>query len=131
MATFQALPTELQLQIFQHSTLISLMRSRCVCQEWRSLVLNSDILSIRQKFYKIYLALIDSPEFLASRAYVLKQLKKGFKKGITLRLTTPERAVIASVWPSLPFEEAAEAIQSGASREGWSFLAEPVTESLN
>ncbi|KAJ7596652.1 hypothetical protein C8J56DRAFT_917989 [Mycena floridula] len=151
MATFQDLPTELQLQVFQHSTLISLIRARCVCQQWRSLALASDIPPIRREFYEIYLTLIDSPEFLASRAYVLEQLNQGvqerhrsfnrqeFVNAVSKQhpyvpedfalwiLEWPERAVIGSVWPNLPFEEIPEAVRSGASREGWNFLAnEPV-----
>ncbi|KAJ7600580.1 hypothetical protein C8J56DRAFT_1156917 [Mycena floridula] len=151
MATFQDLATATKLVIFQHLTLVSLIRARCVCKEWRSLVLTSDIYPIRRTFYEIYLVLIQSPEFLKSRPYVLQQLERGVQErheafnrqgfiDAVLKqyphipedfslwiLEWPERAVIGSVWPNLPFEEVPEAILSGASREGWNFLAnEPV-----
>ncbi|KAJ7574278.1 hypothetical protein C8J56DRAFT_1125512, partial [Mycena floridula] len=144
---FDDLATELKFEILQHLTLISLIRARCVCQEWRNLALDSDLHPVRRQFYGIYLNLIDSPEFLASRQYVLKQLdqgvqdrheafnRQGFIDAILKQhpyipedfaiwiLEWPERAVIGSVWPNLPFEEVPEAVLAGASREGWNFLA--------
>ncbi|KAJ7593444.1 hypothetical protein C8J56DRAFT_751087, partial [Mycena floridula] len=148
----QEFATELKLQIFEFMPLISLIRARCVCQEWRSIALSSNIHPIRRQLYDIYLDLLKSREFLGSREWVDKRLidgvqerhqpfnRQAFIEAILKQhsyipedfviwiLEWPERAVIGSMWPNLPFEEVTEAAFEGGSRAGWNLLAmEPVT----
>ena len=111
------LPDEVHLAIQSHMTLTTLLTARAVCRLWNSTIPGSHIPSPRLHLLHLYLRLIRSPAFHATRKDTLKRLEPfdrtralGMlgKGGVDLPdefrlwlLEWPERAAFGNIWPGL------------------------------
>lgn len=121
------LPDEVHLAIQSHMTLTSLLTARAVCRLWHSTIPGSHIPSARLNLLNLYLRLVHSPAFHASRKDTLKRLEpfdrtralgKVGKDGVDIpeefrlwMLEWPERAAFGNIWPGLRSQAALDAAE--------------------
>ncbi|KIJ65040.1 hypothetical protein HYDPIDRAFT_39686 [Hydnomerulius pinastri MD-312] len=74
-SVFDRLPNELLLEFFTYVPLQTLIHSRGVCSKWRSLTMLSDLLPMRRRLLDLYLSVIESSVFLATRQETLSKLQ--------------------------------------------------------
>ncbi|KAI0695620.1 hypothetical protein BC835DRAFT_1345982 [Cytidiella melzeri] len=114
------LPDEVHLAIQSHMTVSSLLISRAVCRLWHSLIPGSHIPPARLRLIHLYLRLVYSPAFHATRKDTLSRLQP-FDAGRALSMIAkggvqvpeefrvwllewPARAAFAGIWPGLRFQ---------------------------
>ena len=115
MPDIHDLPIELLLLISGELVLKSLIAARGVCRLWRTSIDSAQISPTRRKLLDLYLKLIESPAFHATRDCILPHLTSFDREEFIAELpeTTPEefrtwilewpaRAVFMWVWPGLP-----------------------------
>ncbi|KAL0961141.1 hypothetical protein HGRIS_006113 [Hohenbuehelia grisea] len=132
-------PNELWLEIIPHLELKPLIAIRCTSRVLRTFAASADIHPYRKSFLSIYLDLIDRPWFLATRPWLLENLRP-FDRQAYLDdiaafpdvyipedfamwiLEWPERAVIRCLWPGLPFDQGFDLRDRVQRRPGWNGL---------
>ncbi|KAI0094434.1 hypothetical protein BDY19DRAFT_988281 [Irpex rosettiformis] len=111
------LPDEVHLAIQSHMTLTTLLTARAVCRLWNSTIPGSHIPSPRLRLLNLYLRLVHSPAFHATRKDTLKRLEPfdrtralgmAGKGSVEIPdefrlwlLEWPERAAFGGIWPGL------------------------------
>jgi len=136
----EALPLELQINIFEFLDIKSLIKARSTCSLWRDPLLLSAVHPVRRRLLDMYMSLTGSGVFLASRqrhveackpfdrvAY-LRVLQSQQPKGVPVPeafemwiLEWPALAAFDCIWPGLPYEWCPDDVPFR--RHGWNLLA--------
>ncbi|KAJ6544365.1 hypothetical protein B0H19DRAFT_903165, partial [Mycena capillaripes] len=132
-------PNEIFLQIFPYFSLKSIIAAQGVCTLWRHLLPLSDIDKTRRGLLNLYFEIIESPVFVRTSPWVLKNLQDFVRQAYSDALLDqhdylpddfriwilewPAKAVIACCWPGLPDTYWARWETDGIERiEGCNFL---------
>jgi len=143
MVLISDLSLELLLQIFSRLVLKSIINARCVCQLWRSTILEADIHPTRRHLLRLYDELIDTELFIRSCSHFLENmlsfsrqdyldslLSQMMATGIPPVLPIAfeifilewpaAAAAFDSTWPGIPYEWTKK--DGDFRRRGWNFL---------
>ena len=142
MALISDLPAELLLQIFSRLVLKSIINARCVCQLWRSTMLEADIHPTRRHLLRLYNELLDTELFIRSRSHFLENMLSFNRQDYLDRLLSqmvatgippvlpvtfeifilewPAAAAFDSIWPGIPYEWTKK--DGDFRRRGWNYL---------
>uniref|UniRef100_A0A8H7Y8S6 F-box domain-containing protein n=1 Tax=Psilocybe cubensis TaxID=181762 RepID=A0A8H7Y8S6_PSICU len=117
--TIQSLPVELIFDIFTYFKLKTYIIAHGVCKEWRRLLPLAPINPVRRRLFQLYQNMINTPDFIKTRVWIVDNLAPFDRQAYIDALLSqypaipeefriwilewPARAVIACMWPGLPF----------------------------
>lgn len=115
----QYLPVEILLHVFSFLELKPYIISHGVCRDWRRLLPLTDMHPPRRRLFALYQKIINTPQFLNSRSWILQNIQPFNRQAYVDTLLSqypvmpeefriwilewPNCLAIACMWPGLPF----------------------------
>ncbi|KAF9540153.1 hypothetical protein CPC08DRAFT_717341 [Agrocybe pediades] len=116
--SLDSLPNELLIHIFSFLELKPYLISRGICKKWQVLLLLADLHPIRWRMLDLYHRMLQAPEFIDTRPWILENLRpfdrQAYIDGLLAQhsaipeefrlwiLEWPAKMAIFGIWPGLP-----------------------------